>query len=75
MELSKEIIKNLPQISDEELEEIRLSTEKLVEITLDDFDKACAIIDSIYEQFHGILSQEQIESLITSELRTRNLYS
>lgn len=36
MELSKEIIKNLPQISDEELEEIRLSTEKLVEITLDD---------------------------------------
>ena len=39
MELSKEIIKNLPQVSDEELEEIRLSTEKLIEITLDDFEK------------------------------------
>lgn len=39
MVLTEEMIKDLPLITEEELREIKLPTDDLIKITLDDFDK------------------------------------
>lgn len=39
MVLTEEMIKDLPLITEEELREIKLPTDDLIKIALDDFDK------------------------------------
>ena len=39
MILTEEMIKNLPLITEEELREIKIPTEQLIKIALDDFDR------------------------------------
>ena len=57
MVLTEEMKKNLPQITEEELKEIMLPTEKLIEIALNDFDEQLRL-----DEENGISSNSTIYS-------------
>ena len=46
MILTEEMIKNLPIITDEELNEIRIPTDQLIELTIEEFNRERDRIDS-----------------------------
>jgi hypothetical protein len=70
VDLTQEMINNLPRITDEELNDLDSLDDNYV---LESFNERCDIIDTIYDRYRDILSHEQITKKINEEFKRRGI--
>ena len=72
MIITEDMLRELPILNEDEEKQIGQTDNDMT--VLSDFDAACDIIDSAYNDFYGVISQEELEAKIMSELKEKNLY-